>query len=149
MALKLFDKSRIRFYIWWHTKIEKGYECSDLRNLWYFDFFGINSHIPNNSLNYSTLYQIIELEMRLELDDISIHAAKNQDKTICHSEKMTQTDIEILGRDGYGGYDKRFKTTPNGTSPCNHPTLSCQVFLFIFLGTFFYMVIIIHPQNHF
>ena len=90
--------------------------------------------------------------MRLELDDISIHAAKNQDKTICHSEKMTQTDIEILGRDGYGGYDKRFKTTPNGTSPCNHPTLSCQVFLSIFLGTFCYkgiMKTIIHPQNHF
>ena len=91
--------------------------------------------------------------MRLELDDISIHAAKNQDKTICHSEKMTQTDIEILGRDGYGGYDKRFKTTPNGTSPCNHPTLSCQVFLFIFLGTFFLdgnnMNTIIRTQNPF
>ena len=101
-----------------------------------------NSHIPNNSFNYSTCYQIIELEMRLELDDISIHAAKNQDKTICHSEKMTQTDIEILGRDGYGGYDKRFKTTPNGTSPCNHPTLSCQVFLFILLRmVFIYMIL--------
>ena len=87
--------------------------------------------------------------MRLELDDISIHAAKNQDKTICHSEKMTQTDIEILGRDGYGGYDKRFKTTPNGTSPCNHPTLSCQVFLFILLisKTIFYsMKIMIYPK---
>ena len=64
--------------------------------------------------------------MRLELDDISIHASKNKDTTICHSEKMTQTDIEILGRDCFS-YDKRFKTTPNGTSPCNHPSLSCQV----------------------
>ena len=71
---------------------------------------------------------ITELEMRIELEDISCHASKNQDKSICHSEKMTQTDIEILGRDCFS-YDKRFKTTPNGTSPCNHPTLSCQVCL--------------------
>ena len=71
-------------------------------------------------------FSSLELEMRLELDDISIHASKNKDTTICHSEKMTQTDIEILGRDCFT-YDKRFKTTPNGTSPCNHPTLSCQV----------------------
>ena len=71
-------------------------------------------------------FSSLELEMRLELDDISIHASKNKDTTICHSEKMTQTDIEILGRDCFN-YDKRFKTTPNGTSPCNHPTLSCQV----------------------
>ena len=42
---------------------------------------------------------------------------------------MTQTDIEILGRDCFSN-DKRLKTTPNGTSPCNHPTLSCQVFVF-------------------
>ena len=86
--------------------------------------------------------------MRLELDDISIHAAKNQDKTICHSEKMTQTDIEILGRDGYGGYDKRFKTTPNGTSPCNHPTLSCQVFLFILLRVVFIYMIVLGKLYH-
>ena len=64
--------------------------------------------------------------MRLELDDISIYASKNQDKNICYSEKMTQTDIELLGRDCFRS-DKRLKTTPNGTSPCNHPTLSCQV----------------------
>ena len=78
--------------------------------------------------NLALAFLFVELEMRLELDDISIHASKNKDSTICHSEKMTQTDIEILGRDCFQtGYDKRFKTTPNGTSPCNHPTLSCQV----------------------
>ena len=63
-----------------------------------------------------------ELEMRLELDDISVYVSKNQDKNICQSEKMTQTDIDLLGRDFI--YPR---TTPNGTSPCNHPTLSCQV----------------------
>ena len=80
--------------------------------------------------------------MRSELDDISVHASKHQDKSICHSEKMTQTDIEILGRECFSYDDKRFKTTPNGTSPCNHPTLSCQVsFLDIFCEFVFFFII--------
>ena len=67
--------------------------------------------------------------MRLELDDISVHVSKHTDKNVCQSEKMTQTDIDLFGRldGGGGGRDKGFTTTPNGTSPCNHPTLSCQV----------------------
>ena len=77
--------------------------------------------------------------MRLELEDISIHALKNQDKSICHSEKMTQTDIEILGKDCFST-SKRFKTTPNGTSPCNHPTLSCQVSLLCALIFFLFSI---------
>merc|ERR1719295_1426988 len=72
-----------------------------------------------------------ELEMRLELDDISVHVSKHTDKNVCQSEKMTQTDIDLFGRldGGGGGRDKGFTTTPNGTSPCNHPTLSCQELL--------------------
>ena len=75
-----------------------------------------------------------ELEMRLELDDISVHVSKHTDKNVCQSEKMTQTDIDLFGRldGGGGGRDKGFTTTPNGTSPCNHPTLSCQVRIITF-----------------
>ena len=69
-----------------------------------------------------------ELEMRLELDDISVHVSKNAtDKNVCQSEKMTQTDLDLLGRDSFNNDRGGFRTTPNGTSPCNHPTLSCQV----------------------
>ena len=82
-----------------------------------------------------------ELEMRLELDDISVHVSKNAtDKNVCQSEKMTQTDLDLLGRDSFNNDRGGFRTTPNGTSPCNHPTLSCQVSHitgFIFVRTVF------------
>lgn len=71
-----------------------------------------------------------KVDMRLELDDVSVYMAKNADKTISMSEKMTQTDWQMFDRTfgsneslAYGDY----KATPNGTSPCNHPSLSCQV----------------------
>lgn len=56
--------------------------------------------------------------MRLELDEVNVYIAKNRDQDITRSEKMTQTDIELT---------QKARTTPNGTSPCNHPTLACQV----------------------
>ena len=69
--------------------------------------------------------------MRLELDDVSVYMAKNTDKNISMSEKMTQTDWHMFDRgerEGRGSYAcEDYKTTPNGTSPCNHPSLSCQV----------------------
>ena len=67
--------------------------------------------------------------MRLELDDVSVYMAKNSDKNISMSEKMTQTDWQMFDRN-FGDTDTGnadYKTTPNGTSPCNHPSLSCQV----------------------
>ena len=67
--------------------------------------------------------------MRLELDDVSVYMAKNTDKSITMCEKMTQTD-DLLDRQRlYSDDDNEidYKTTPNGTSPCNHPSLSCQV----------------------
>ena len=67
--------------------------------------------------------------MRLELDDVSVYMAKNADKNISMSEKMTQTDWHMFDRGDRerGSYAGDYKTTPNGTSPCNHPSLSCQV----------------------
>ena len=81
-----------------------------------------------------------KVDMRLELDDVSVYMAKNSDKTISMSEKMTQTDWQMFDR-AFGAGDPGcstsalasgasaavYKTTPNGTSPCNHPSLSCQV----------------------
>lgn len=65
-----------------------------------------------------------ELEMRLELDEISVLACRHNDKkNVCQSEKMTQTDGDLLSGRDLGHY----RITPNGTSPCNHPSLSCQV----------------------
>jgi hypothetical protein len=68
----------------------------------------------------SILYQG-EVEMRLELDDIGVYVSRNPEESISQSEKMTQTDLEFLNSDRF------YRTTPNGTSPCNHPSLSCQV----------------------
>ena len=84
-----------------------------------------------------------------ELDDVR-HVAKKDpsDKNISMSEAITQTDWQMFDR--MGGFsddlaanppgpgqgtgaglvatgDYYSKTTPNGTSPCNHPSLSCQV----------------------
>lgn len=67
--------------------------------------------------------------MRLELDDVSVYMAKNnEDLNITMSEKMTQTDFEMFDRDhSFDLESEYYKTAPNGTSPCNHPSLSCQV----------------------
>ena len=72
--------------------------------------------------------------MRTELDEVSCYIVKNQDKNITMCEKTTQTDYDMMDRqrlyseDDYtGALD--YKTTPNGTSPCNHPSLSCQVMI--------------------
>ena len=65
--------------------------------------------------------------MRLELEDVSVYMAKNTDKSITMCEKMTQTD-DLLDRQLlYSDDDDGDFKTPNGTSPCNHPSLSCQV----------------------
>ena len=66
--------------------------------------------------------------MRLELDDVSVYMAKNSDKNISMSEKMTQTDWQMFDRTySTDSLNQDYKTHPNGTSPCNHPSLSCQV----------------------
>ena len=65
--------------------------------------------------------------MRAELDEVSVYIAKNTDKNISMSEKMTQTDWHMFDRHFSGAESTDYKTTPNGTSPCNHPSLSCQV----------------------
>ena len=67
-----------------------------------------------------------------ELDDVRHVAKKDSDKNISMSEKMTQTDWQMFDRTFSGDLaaatgDVYTKTTPNGTSPCNHPSLSCQV----------------------
>ncbi len=75
-----------------------------------------------------------KVDMRLELDDISVYMT-NEKNNVSLSEKMTQTDLDLLGRerrysddDDFEDEDGNFRrTTPNGTSPCNHPSLSCQV----------------------
>ena len=64
--------------------------------------------------------------MRLELDDVSVYMAKNTDKSITMCEKMTQTD-DLLDRQRFFDSDDDDCPVPNGTSPCNHPSLSCQV----------------------
>ena len=67
-------------------------------------------------------------DMRAELDEVSVYIAKNTDKNISMSEKMTQTDWHMFDRDrNFSAESTDYKTTPNGTSPCNHPSLSCQV----------------------
>lgn len=69
-----------------------------------------------------------KVDMRLELDDVSVYVAKNSDKNISMSEKMTQTDWQMFDRTySTDSINEHYKTTPNGTSPCNHPSLSCQV----------------------
>eukprot|EP00095_Tigriopus_kingsejongensis_P007143 maker-scaffold300_size216557-snap-gene-0.14 protein:Tk07143 transcript:maker-scaffold300_size216557-snap-gene-0.14-mRNA-1 annotation:"voltage-dependent t-type calcium channel subunit alpha-1g" len=74
------------------------------------------------------------IEMRIELDDVIIcESLAAEAKPICQSEKMTQTDPCLLnrhqfqGRMGRGGVPGT--TTPNGTSVCTHPTLTCQELL--------------------
>ena len=66
-----------------------------------------------------------ELELRLELDDVGVFPSKNHvdHRNISHAEKMTQTDVDLLSRGSRIGRGQ----TPNGTSPCNHPSLTCQV----------------------
>jgi len=69
-------------------------------------------------------------DMRAELDEVSVYIAKNTDKNISMSEKMTQTDWHMFDRDrNFSAESTDYKTTPNGTSPCNHPSLSCQELL--------------------
>ena len=74
--------------------------------------------------------------MRTELDEVSVYVAKNPEQNITMCEKMTQTDYDVMDRqrlysedESLGGGPPDYKTTPNGTSPCNHPSLSCQVSL--------------------
>ncbi len=63
-----------------------------------------------------------ELEMKLELDDVGVYLNKNSvGVNVSQSEKMTQTEVDLLTR------GSRIGPTPNGTSPCNHPSLTCQV----------------------
>ena len=66
-----------------------------------------------------------ELELKLELDDVGVFPSKNHvdHRNISHAEKMTQTDVDLLSRGSRIGRGQ----TPNGTSPCNHPSLTCQV----------------------
>ena len=66
-----------------------------------------------------------ELELKLELDDVGVFPSKNHvdNCNISHAEKMTQTEVDLLSRGGRIGRQQ----TPNGTSPCNHPSLTCQV----------------------
>ncbi len=63
-----------------------------------------------------------ELDMRLEVDTVGIYKPRKQMTSspggTCQSEKMTQTEEELLERAAGGG---------GKTSPCNHPSLTCQV----------------------
>ena len=77
-----------------------------------------------------------KVDMRTELDEVSVYVAKNPEQNITMCEKMTQTDYDVMDRqrlysedESLGGGPPDYKTTPNGTSPCNHPSLSCQVSL--------------------
>ena len=66
-----------------------------------------------------------ELELKLELDDVGVFPSKSHVDhcNVSHAEKMTQTDVDLLSRGSRIGRGQ----TPNGTSPCNHPSLTCQV----------------------
>ncbi|XP_023326004.1 voltage-dependent T-type calcium channel subunit alpha-1G [Eurytemora carolleeae] len=68
-----------------------------------------------------------ELDLRLELEDIGIYAARGlESPPVNYAEKTTQTDLfQPLANDN----GRESILSPNGTSPCNHPTLSCQELL--------------------
>ena len=64
--------------------------------------------------------------MRLELDDVGVFESKQHDKNIEYSEKTTQTDPYLLNR---SKLEQASKNNGAGAaaSPCNHPSLTCQV----------------------
>ena len=58
-----------------------------------------------------------EIDISGDLEDIGMCLNKSLDNNIHMVEKMTQTDK----------FHEMGNGTPNGTAPCNHPSMSCQV----------------------
>jgi hypothetical protein len=59
--------------------------------------------------------------MKVDLEELGMCLNKSFDKNIHMIEKMTQTELFPMSS------TLSLNGTPNGTSPCNHPSLSCQV----------------------
>ena len=59
--------------------------------------------------------------MKVDLEELGMCLNKSLDKNIHMIEKMTQTELFPMSS------TLSLNGTPNGTSPCNHPSLSCQV----------------------
>ena len=59
--------------------------------------------------------------MKLDLEDIGMCLNKSLDNNIHMVEKTTQTESFPIGS------SLDLEGTPNGTTPCNHPSMSCQV----------------------
>ena len=62
-----------------------------------------------------------ELDMKLDLEDIGMCLNKSLDNNIHMVEKTTQTESFPMAS------PLDLEGTPNGTTPCNHPSMSCQV----------------------
>ena len=79
---------------------------------------------------FSLCYKLIagELDMKLDLEDIGMCLNKSLDNNIHMVEKTTQTESFPLSS------SLDLEGTPNGTTPCNHPSMSCQVLLFFIQG---------------
>ena len=59
--------------------------------------------------------------MKLDLEDIGMCLNKSLDNNIHMVEKTTQTECFPVSS------SLEINRTPNGTTPCNHPSMSCQV----------------------
>ena len=59
--------------------------------------------------------------MKLDLEDIGMCLNKSLDNNIHMVEKTTQTESFPMAS------PLELEGTPNGTTPCNHPSMSCQV----------------------
>jgi len=85
---------------------------------------GKKYNVIKNVSTHSMLNDIDgELDMKLDLEDIGMCLNKSLDSNIPMTEKMTQTEPFPMSS------TLTLSGTPNGTSPCNHPSLSCQELL--------------------
>lgn len=90
---------------------------------------GKNYNVIKNVSTHSMLHDPDgELDMKLELEDIGICLARDlEDRNIHQAEKQTQTDLFPMSSSMNLG-------VANGTSACNHPSLSCQELLALSTG---------------
>jgi len=90
---------------------------------------GKNYNVMKNVSTHSMLHDPDgELDMKLELEDIGICLARDlEDKNIHQAEKQTQTDLFPMS-------SSMNLAVANGTSACNHPSLSCQELLALSTG---------------
>nr|XP_040563889.1 voltage-dependent T-type calcium channel subunit alpha-1H-like isoform X2 [Lepeophtheirus salmonis] len=87
--------------------------------------------VMKNVLTHSVVHTNNDgkMDLRLEYDDVGVYLVKsNQNRiNLDFDEKGTQTDEILALRSGRAFFEDQ--SASNGTSPCNHPTLSCQELL--------------------